>query len=199
MRALSTVIPSMRSLLSFFAWAFAQGVLVSAVDVNLTVVPAAVGFKGDNTGFVYACSPLLVVNDGSAADGGFREFAFSNSTRLEQRVHRKTGRSKVALPIHDIAERNLIINIPAPDSVIRTFDAETGKKVDSNEKTQLGDWSTACVWHSRKSGEQYFFLFGKKMVVQFLAREKKGKTELLEVYTLTRLPGAHERGETETA
>ena len=156
--------------------------MVAARHANITLVPAATGFDGDNTGFIYGKSPLLVVNDGSAADGGLRTFSVSNGTSLVEKSHEKTGRSKIAVPVHDIGSRDLIINIPAPSSLIEVFDAQTGKKLTKDNKKQLGDWSTACTWRSDKSGESYVFLFGKKKVVQFLIREAKDELEVLEVY-----------------
>jgi 3-phytase len=171
----------MSTFANYLLWASTFFAIASAQAANVTLVPAAIGFEGDNTGFVYGRSPLLVVNDGSAADGGFRTFAVSNSTSFKENTHAKTGRSKIAVPVHDIGGRDLIINIPAPDSLIRAFDAATGEKVDSNDKKQLGDWSTACVWRSQKSGESYVFLFGKRMVVQFLVREDGRNVKILEV------------------
>ena len=171
----------MKASLPCLSWASTLLTLAAAQGADITLVPGAVGFEGDNTGFIYGRSPLLVVNDGSAADGGFRVFSVSNSTSWKETSHQKTGRSKIAVPVHDIGGRDLIINIPAPDSLIRVFDAQTGNKVDSNDKKQLGDWSTACVWRSQKSGESYMFLFGKRKVVQFLVRNKKKDVEILEV------------------
>ena len=162
-------------------WASTFLTAVSAQVANLTLVPAAIGFESDNTGYVYGASPILVVNDGSAAEGGFRTFAISKSTPFKATSHQKTGRSKIAVPVHDIGGQDIIINIPAPDSLIRVVDAQTGKNVDNNNKKQLGDWSTACVWRSQKSGETYLYLFGKKMVVQFVVRGDKKAVEILEV------------------
>ncbi|KNG51833.1 hypothetical protein TW65_01025 [Stemphylium lycopersici] len=173
----------MKTLTRCCIWAATIVSFVSAQDANITLVPAAIGFEGDNTGFVYGATPRLVVNDGSAADGGFRAFSFSNGTTLAETSHKRTGRSKIAVPVYGIGGRDLIVNIPAPDSLIRIFDAATGEKVVSNDKKQLGDWSTACVWRSQKSGESYIFLFGKKMVVQFLIRGKEEGVEILEVQT----------------
>jgi 3-phytase len=174
---------TMNTFASCFLWASALFAVVLAQAANFTLVPAATGLDGDNTGFVYGRSPLLVVNDGSAADGGFHAFAVSNSSSFKETTHQKTGRSKIVAPVHDIGGRNLIISIPAPDSLIRVFDAETGTKVDSNDKKQLGDWSTACVWRSQKSGDSYVFLFGKRMVVQFLIRDDEEDVQILEVYS----------------
>jgi 3-phytase len=172
---------AMKSFTRCLAWATTVLSFVAAQDANITLVPAATNFDGDNTGFVYGKTPLVVVNDGSAADGGFRTFAISNTTASQEVSYQKTGRSKIAFPIHNIGGCDLSISIPAPDSLIRVFDAESGKAVKSNDKNKLGDWSTACVWRSQKSGDSYFFLFGKKMVVQFLVRGTKKEVEVLEV------------------
>jgi 3-phytase len=172
---------TMSTFVNCLVWASTFLALVQAQAANITLIPVSASFDGDNTGFLYARSPLLLANDGSAADGGFRTFAVSKSAPVKQATHQKTGRSKVVVPVHDIGGRDLIINIPAPDSLIRVFDAETGRKVDSNDKKQLGDWSSACVWRSPKSGESYLFLFGKKTVVQFIVRSQKKGVEILEV------------------
>jgi 3-phytase len=171
----------MKTLTKCLVWASAILSFVASQDADITLVAAATGFEGDNTEFIYGVSPLLVANDGSAADGGFRTFSFSNASALTEKSHQKTGRSKISVAVHNINGRDLIVNIPAPGSLIRIFDAKSGKKVQSNDKKQLGDWSTACVWRSQKSGESYIFLFGKKMVVQFLIRNNKNQVEILEV------------------
>jgi 3-phytase len=171
----------MKTSIPCLAWATALLSFVAAQDTNITLVPAATSFGGDNTVFVYGTTPFLIVNDGSAADGGFRTFAVSQSAPFEQKIHEKSGRSKISLAVHDVGGRNLIVNIPATDSLIRVFDAESGKKVKSNDKKQLGDWSTACVWRSQKSGDSYIFLFGKKKVIQYLIRGTKNLVEILEV------------------
>ncbi|KAL1799480.1 hypothetical protein ACET3X_003517 [Alternaria dauci] len=173
----------MKSLTRCLAWASVIFSFVAAQNANVTLVPAATGFEGDNTDFIYGKSPLLVVNDGSAADGGFRTFSVSNTSSFTEKWHKKTGRSKIAVAVHNVDGQDLIVNIPAPDSLIRVFDAKNGKQVQSNDKKQLGDWSTACVWRSQKSGESYIFLFGKKMVVQLLVRYNKKQVDILEVQT----------------
>ncbi|KAI4646093.1 hypothetical protein J4E93_005672 [Alternaria ventricosa] len=173
----------MKAFTRCLVWASVITPFVAAQNANVTLVAAATGSEGDNTNFVYGKSPLLVINDGSAADGGFRTFSVSNSSSFAEKTHQKTGRSKIAVAVHDIDGRDLIVNIPAPDSLIRVFDAQSGDTIESNDKKQLGDWSTACVWRSGKSGESYIFLFGKKMVVQFLIRGNKGRVEILEVQT----------------
>ncbi|CAN9272706.1 unnamed protein product [Alternaria alternata] len=173
----------MKTLTRCLTWAGVIVPFVAAQNANVTLVPAATGFENDNTEFIYGKSPLLVANDGSAADGGFRTFSVSNTSSFTEKSHQKTGRSKIAVAVQDVGGRDLIVNIPAPDSLIRIFDAKNGTEVKSNDKKQLGDWSTACVWRSQKSGESYIFLFGKKMVVQFLIRSSKAQVEILEVQT----------------
>ena len=180
--ALATnLIANMKLSTTFLAWTATISSLVTAQQANVTLIPAATGFKAENTGFVYSASPLLAANDKGAADGGFRIFAVANGSTFKQISHLKTGRSKVVVPVLDIDGRDLIVNIPSPDSLIRVFDSRTGEMLKSNDKKQLGDWSTACVWRSPISGESYIFLFGKKMVVQLLVRGAAKHVEVLEV------------------
>jgi 3-phytase len=172
---------TMSAFVNCLLWASVFLAVVPTRAANITLVPVATNFDGDNTAFVYGQSPILVANDGSAADGGFRTFFISSAVPIKEIAHEKIGRSKVVVPAHDIGGRNLIIGIPAPDSLIRIYDAETGKRVESNDKKQLGDWSSACVWRSAKSGESYLFLFGKRTVAQCIVQNKKRGVEILEV------------------
>ncbi|KAH7071106.1 hypothetical protein BKA63DRAFT_419522 [Paraphoma chrysanthemicola] len=173
----------MRSSFTHIFWFAALVADAAAQNASIILALAATGFEGDNTEFIYADPPILVVNDGSAADGGFRTFEVANSSAFAAKSQEKSGRSKVAVPVHDIGGRNLIVNIPAPDSLIRVFDAETGEKIDGDDKKQLGDWSSACVWRSSTSGDSYIYLFGKQMTVQFLVRADDDDVEILEVQT----------------
>lgn len=173
----------MKSITKSLAWLPSILFLAAAQDTNVTLVPVATGFDTDTTAFLYGRSPILVANDGSAADGGFRTFSVTQNATFSEKMHQKTGRSKIAVPIYDVAGRDVIVNIPAPDSVVRVFDAQAGGRVDSNDKKRLGDWSTACVWRSQKSGDSYMFIFGKQMVVQFLVRAERKDVEILEVQT----------------
>ncbi|KAH7135152.1 hypothetical protein B0J11DRAFT_564558 [Dendryphion nanum] len=166
-----------------YVWALASLSLTAAKDANITLSAGAVGFEPDNTAFYYGSTPLLIANDGSAADGGFRTFDASKAAPFPQKSHKKTGRSKIALPVYDIGGRDLIVNIPVPDSILRTFDAKTQEEIKDARKKILGDWSTLCGWKSLKSGNQYLFLLGKKMVVQLLVRSQKKDIEILEIQT----------------
>ena len=152
-----------------------------AQDVEVTIVPAAVGFESDSTAFQYTSRPLLVANDGSAADGGFRVFDGFKSVRWSEKAHLKTGRSKVALPIDNVGGRNIVVTIAATDSVMRVFDTDQFSEIKEARKDMLGDWSTLCSWRSASSGNVYLFLFGKKMTVQLLIRGRRKTIQILEV------------------
>lgn len=153
-------------------------------NATITLSPAATGFESDNAAFIYAPFPLLLANDGSAADGGFRTFAASNltnSTSFVERSHEKSGRTKIAIPVYDVGGRDIIFNIPSPKSIIRAYDVGSGAEIEGSRKYSLGDWSVARNWRSQTSSENYVFLFGKKIVVQFLVRQKGTGVEILEV------------------
>ena len=101
----------MKTFSKYVVWAASVASFAAARDANISLVPAATGFEGDNTAFIYGKTPRLVVNDGSAADGGFLAFEFSNGTSPTEMYHEKTGRSKIAVPVHGIGDRDLIVNI----------------------------------------------------------------------------------------
>jgi 3-phytase len=166
------------------AWVAACLPAVLARNATITLAPAATGFDADFAALIYASPPIVLANDGSAADGGFRTFFVSNSTNLTsftERSHERSGRTKIAIPVYDVGSRDVIFNIPSPNSIVRTYDIATGKEVAGSRKYQLGDWSVARSWRSQESGENYVFLFGKKMVVQFLIRNKDNDLQILEV------------------
>ncbi|CAI6334343.1 unnamed protein product [Periconia digitata] len=175
----------MRSYVTYLACALTGLSVASAQNANITLAPAATGFEADGASFYYASNPLVLANDGSAADGGFRVFNAGANSSWSQTSHLKTGRSKIITPVYDVGGRDLLLNIPAPDSVLRAFEvSENGVAgVEQARKKFLGDWSTLCVWRSAKSGENYGFLFGKKQVVQFLVRGTENSTEILEIQT----------------
>lgn len=170
-------------------WAAACLPAVFAQNATITLAPAATGFDSDNAALIYASSPILLANDGSAADGGFRTFSTSNSTNSTsfiERSHQRSGRTKIAVPVYNVGGRDIIFNVPSPNSVIRAYDVATGEEIAGSRKYQLGDWSVARNWRSQESGENYIFLFGKKMVVQFLIRGKEDDLQILEVSSSVR-------------
>jgi 3-phytase len=159
-----------------------------AKNVNITLNPAAVGFEADNTAFYYSSSPLLIANDGSAAEGGFRVLDAKRTSQWAEVAHLKTGRSKFAVPVYDIGGRDIVVTIAATDSVMRAFETKGLAEIKDARKYILGDWSTLCGWRSVLSGNSYLFLFGKKMVVQLLVRSQKNKgVQILEVWNLISL------------
>lgn len=180
----------MRSHVKYLGCALAAFASAFAKDANITLAAAATGFEADNTAFYYGTSPLLFANDGSAADGGFRAFVVGKNIPWASESHQKTGRSKVVAPVYGIGGRDFLLNIPAPDSILRVFEIQKNglNEIKEARRKFLGDWSTICTWRSTKSGESYGFLFGKKQVVQFLIRGGKKKVELLEVRPLAQYP-----------
>lgn len=122
---------------------------------------------------------LLIGNDGGAATGGIRSFGFTqykHNLTLTQTAHVRPGRTKAVGVLYDIDTRgkDVIVSIAAPDSFIRLFDVNGMREVPVQKKA-LGDWSCLCTWRN------YFFLFGKKVAMQFLVRESRGDVEILEV------------------
>lgn len=166
-------------------WATALLPVALAQNATIQLKPAATGFDSDNAALIYAPSPILLANDGSAVDGGFRTFSASNSTNstlFTARTHERSGRTKIAIPVYDVGGRDVIFNIPSPNSVIRLYDVSSGNEVAGSRRYQLGDWSVARNWRSQTSGENYVFLFGKKKVVQFLIKGDGDDVEVLEVH-----------------
>lgn len=174
----------MKTFASSLTWAAALLPVTFAQNATIPLTPAATGFDSDNAALIYAPSPILLANDGSAADGGFRTFSVSNSTNstsFTERSHERSGRTKIAIPVYDVGGRDVIFNIPSPNSIIRLYDVLDGSEIAGSRKYQLGDWSVARNWRSPTSGENYVFLFGKKKVVQFLVRGDGNDAQVLEV------------------
>ncbi|KAF7531888.1 hypothetical protein G7054_g8488 [Neopestalotiopsis clavispora] len=129
--------------------------------------------------------PLLLGNDKGAASGGIRAWALdlepSNAT-LPAVAHQTPGRTKVLTTVYGVGNRDLVVTVADPDSIVRLFDASTLEVVDDSLKKVLGAWSALCSWRSPVSGEQYLYLFGKKQGIQFLLRAvDEGGFELVEI------------------
>ncbi|PGH27738.1 hypothetical protein AJ80_00525 [Polytolypa hystricis UAMH7299] len=181
-------VPIARALFSsslLFSWGIGLSSAAKEVpEVTLSLLAKATGFEADTSYFYYSSSPLLIANDGGAATGGFRAFSVSGSgTEFPEKVHKTTGRSKIATPVYDIGGQDLLLTIASPDSVLRAFTISGFSEVEKARLTVLGDWSTMCSWRSQKSGEQYVFLFGKKEAKQFLVRNLRKRVQVLEVQT----------------
>ncbi|KAK6202055.1 hypothetical protein LQW54_009109 [Pestalotiopsis sp. IQ-011] len=131
-------------------------------------------------------APLLIGNDKGAASGGIRAWALevSNGTFLPAAAHQTPGRTKALTTVYGVGDRDLVVTVADPDSIVRAFDPATLGVADDSLKTVLGAWSALCTWRSPTSGEQYLFLFGKSQGVQFLLRTSgHDELELVEVQT----------------
>ncbi|KKZ61914.1 hypothetical protein EMCG_03613 [[Emmonsia] crescens] len=181
-----------RSFIAAFALGLLQGVAPTlaapaAADVPVSGVTGEV--DGDLSMIYYGkkqADPLLVGNDASAVTGGWKAWNLvTNATTntLPELVARVHGRTKVIGVLYDVGGKDIIVSVAATDSIVRVHEACDVEELPSNQKVILGDWSALCPWRSPKSGNQYFYLFGKKQVVQFIVREMGGKIEILEVQT----------------
>jgi 3-phytase len=158
------------------------GHIGATADVPVSAVTAEI--DPDFTAVYYARNPansLLIGNDGSAATGGVRAWnLLDGSQPMRQLFHVTPGRTGVVGVLYGIDDRDFVVSIAAPDSVIRLFNVDGFRELPSARKTMLGDWSALCPWRSPRSGWQYFYLFGKKRAVQFVMREKSGNVEIIE-------------------
>ncbi|KFY84682.1 hypothetical protein V500_09083 [Pseudogymnoascus sp. VKM F-4518 (FW-2643)] len=153
----------------------------AAPEVDLPISATTADVESDISAVYYSSRPLLLGNDGSAATGGFHAWSLDSNASILPEVSAKTGgRSKLVAAVYDVGKKDLIVTIAMPDSVLRVFDAE-GKGAQVAEKKAIGDWSALCPWKSAESGNQYFYLFGKKQAVQYLVRKKEKKVEVVEI------------------
>lgn len=167
-------------------WGVLQNIIPisSATDklIDLPISAKTPPTESDNSA-VYS-SPsgaLLLGNDGSASTGGFNIWSLNTSASpLQEIASKTTGRSKLVTTVYGIGEKDLIITISQPNNVLQVFDVDGFEAIEEARKSAIGDWSALCTWKSSKSGEQYFYLFGKKQVVQYLIK-KDGRVEIVEV------------------
>ncbi|CAG8971149.1 hypothetical protein HYALB_00010124 [Hymenoscyphus albidus] len=160
---------------SRFLFLAAVGVLsqTTVFSTNLAISAKTSEVESDNTAIYYSTEPLLLGNDGLAATGGFHVYSLptgSNSTLVEKEW-KTPGRTKLLATVYDIGGKDLILTIAQPDSIIRAFEVNGLQEVEEARKSALGDWSALCTWKSAASGNQYFYLFGKKQVVRYLTRK----------------------------
>ncbi|KAL4983856.1 hypothetical protein BDW68DRAFT_194075 [Aspergillus falconensis] len=161
-------------------FAFIVGITASPPTANAAISSLTAEVESDQTTFYYGTasnSSLLIGNDGSAATGGIRSFSLQG---LNETARVTPGRTKVVGLLYDVGNRDVVVSIAAPDSVVRVFDVNGLDEIPSTQKKALGDWSCSCTWTS-SSGGKYFYLFGKKQGVQFLVRENGPEVEVLEV------------------
>lgn len=168
-----------------FAWfAFA------APNFELPISSRTGSAEADNAVVYYSSNPLLVGNDAGAATGGFHVWSLDGKPILNEVASETPGRTKLVAVVYDVGGKDLIITIAQTDSIIRVFDVDGITEIKGPSKKAIGDWSALCTWKSAKSGNQYFYLFGKKQAVQYLITERSKEIKIVEViltYTLYRL------------
>jgi 3-phytase len=149
------------------------------IDLPISAKTPAV--ESDSSAVYHSsASPLLLGNDGSAVTGGFHIWSLDGSNPLKEVSSKATSRSKLVTTVYDIGKKDLIITISQPNNILQVFDVNGFQEIKEAAKTSIGDWSALCTWKSAKSGNQYFYLFGKKQVVQYLIRADQ-TSEIIEV------------------
>lgn len=149
------------------------------VDVNVSAVTSDV--EADWTAVYYSKQqPLLLGNDGGPDKGGFHVYSLEDESPLPEVTSLVVGRTKLVSTVYGVGGKDLAVTIATPDSIIRLYEMPTFELVEGAEFKLLGDWSALCPWKA-KTGNQYFFIFGKRQAVQFLVRSAHGKIEIVEV------------------
>ena len=162
----------------------------AARNVELSISSRTDSAEADNAVVYYSSEPLLVGNDAGAATGGFHVWSLDDKPILNEVASKTPGRTKLVAVVYDVGGKDFIITIAQTNSIIRVFDFDGVTEVKGASKEAIGDWSALCTWKSAESGNQYFYLFGKKQAVQYLITERSKKIEIAEVvftYTLYRL------------
>ncbi|KAK1982660.1 phytase [Colletotrichum cereale] len=159
--------------------------LSAAVDLELNITSLTGGeLESDWTAIYYSKDkPLLLGNDGGAATGGFHAWDLDSDSPLSEVKTVTTGRTKLITTVYDVAGKDLAVTIAMPDSIIRVYELPAFTEIESAQTTMLGDWSALCSWRS-KSLNDYVYLFGKSLAVQYLVRQGKDSIELVEVQSI---------------
>jgi 3-phytase len=135
--------------------------------------------ESDWTAVFYGNSPLLLGNNGGSDRGGFSVYDLTDEA-LSEIASVYTGRAKLLTTVYGIDDKDYLITIAQPSSLLRAFELPSLQEAKSFSYKQLGDWSALCPWKS-KTGNQYLYLFGKKQAVQYLVRSRDGNLELVQV------------------
>ncbi|EEU40051.1 uncharacterized protein NECHADRAFT_103311 [Fusarium vanettenii 77-13-4] len=156
-------------------------VVNAAVEVNVDVSAYTSEAESDWTAVYYSSrKPLLIGNDGGPDKGGFHVYDLESKSPLKEVTARTPGRSKLVTTVYDVDDKDLLVTIAQPDSVVRVFEMPDFKQIKDADFKVLGDWSALCSWKS-DAGNDYVYLFGKGQAVQLLLRKTKKSVELLEV------------------
>lgn len=86
--------------------------------------------------------------------------------------------------VYGLGGKDVIVTLSQSDSLLRLFDTtsmDAHLPVSGGMRKIWGDFSSWCFWKSVR-GQQYFYLFGKRVATLFLLRERrKVGIEVLEV------------------
>ena len=170
----------MRSNSRLLAGASIFSALATALELNISANTAGSVESDWTTTYYSHDTPLLIANDGGASTGGFHVYDVDAGTPLESTLDQFTGRTKLVQTIYGIGGKDYMVSIPQTTSTFSFYDLPGVERIDDVAFKALGDWSALCSWKSR-SGNTYLFLFGKRQAVQFLARERDGAVEMVEV------------------
>lgn len=155
--------------------------LAKAVDVNIKVDAYASEVESDSTAVYYSdMNPLLIGNDGGPDKGGFHVYNFNYKSPLKEVAARTPGRSKLVTTVYDVDDKDVLVTIAMPDSVLRAYEMPKFKQIEDADLKVLGDWSALCSWKS-PAGNDYVYLFGKGEAAQLLLRETKKSLEFVKV------------------
>ncbi|KAM5368525.1 hypothetical protein ACJZ2D_009502 [Fusarium nematophilum] len=155
----------------------------AAVNLDVGVAAYTADVESDWTAVYYSRSnPLLIGNDGGPDKGGFHVYDLASSSPLKEVAARTPGRSKLVTTVYDVDDKDLLVTIAQPDSVLRAYEMPKFKQIKDADFKVLGDWSALCSWKS-DAGNDYVYLFGKGQAVQILLRETKKSVEFAEVQT----------------
>ncbi|SPO05151.1 related to 3-phytase precursor [Cephalotrichum gorgonifer] len=168
--------------LSTAAAALAARASAAAVERDLNVTALSGTFESDWTAVYYSDEPLLIGNDAGTSTGGLHTFDLNGDTPLPVVGSLVNGRTKLVTTVYDVDDKDWVLTITAPDSVIRAFSLPELEEDDDAQFSALGDWSSLCSWRS-KTGNHYAYLFGKGQAIQVLVRSNDGSLEILEVQT----------------
>ncbi|KAF4456141.1 3-phytase precursor [Fusarium albosuccineum] len=181
--SICTVIMVASSLVGLLAVISQVWFVKAAVEVDVGVTAYTAEVESDWTAVYYSDSePLLIGNDGGPDKGGFHVYDLGSESPLKEVAARTPGRSKLVTTVYDVDEKDLLVTIAQPDSVIRVYEMPEFEQIKDADFKVLGDWSALCSWKS-EAGNDYIYLFGKGQAVQLLLRETKKSVEIVEVQT----------------
>jgi 3-phytase len=155
--------------------------LAKAVEVDVKVDAYTSTVESDWTAVYYSDrNPLLIGNDGGPDKGGFHVYDLASKSPLREVTAQTPGRSKLVTTVYDVDDKDVLVTIAQPYSVLRAYEMPEFKHIKDADFKVLGDWSALCSWKS-PAGNDYVYLFGKGQAVQLLLRETKKSLEFVEV------------------